>query len=130
MGCIGIPAYGQSGPNYPPDTLRLPGRSFHDLTVFKDFGLGGSRRMQIRAGFFNIFNAAYPDTIAFSDIDTQVNTSCATRVSGVPNGAGGTADVCDPTGAFSLTDNTLSNFGKIINKRGHRVIELAVRFFF
>jgi hypothetical protein len=130
VGCIGIPAYGQSGPNYPPDTLRLPGRSFHDLTVFKDFGLGGSRRMQIRAGFFNIFNAAYPDTIAFSDIDTQLNTSCATRVSGVPNGAGGTADVCNPTGAFSLTDNSVSNFGKIINKRGHRVIELAVRFFF
>jgi hypothetical protein len=130
IGCIGIPAFGQSGPNYPPDTLRTPGRSFHDLTVFKDFGLGGARRLQLRFGVFNIFNQAYPDTIANNDIDGTLNTQCNSRISGVPDGAGGTVSVCDPQGGFTLTDNALANFGKIVTKRGHRVAEVAVRLFF
>jgi hypothetical protein len=130
IGCLGIPAFGQTGPNYPPDTIRTPGRSFHDLTVFKDFPLGGSRRLQFRLGLFNLFNQAYPDMINYQDIDYHVNTQCNVRVTGVPNGAGGTADVCDPTGGFTLTDNTIANFGKVTTKRGHRTVELALRFFF
>jgi hypothetical protein len=130
VGCIGIPAFGQTGPYYPPDTLRTPARMFHDLTVFKDFPLGGARRLQLRFGAFNLFNQAFPDTINSTDVDSQLNTTCNVSVQNVPNGAGGTATVCDPTGGFQLTSNTLSNFGKIITKRGHRTIELAVRFFF
>ncbi len=130
IGCVGIPAFGQSGPYYPPDTLRSPGRSFHDLTIFKDFALGGSRRLQLRFGVFNLFNQAYPDMINSQDIDNQLNTTCNSRVSGVPNGAGGTNTVCDPTAGYYFTDNTVANFGKITTKRGHRAVELAVRFFF
>jgi hypothetical protein len=53
------------------------------------------------------------------------------RVDGVPNGVGGTVDgVCDPTQGFHFTDLTKENFGKIVTKRGHRVIELAARFEF
>jgi hypothetical protein len=130
VGCIGIPGFQQTGPYYPPDTLRTPGRQFHDLTMFKDFSLGGSRRLQLRLGMFNIFNQAYPDMINNQDVDNQLNTTCNSQVSGVPNGAGGTATVCDPTAGYSFTDNTLSNFGKVITKRGHRTVELAVRFFF
>jgi hypothetical protein len=130
IGCIGMPAYGQPGVNYPPDTVRTPWRSFHDLTIFKDFPMGGSRRLQARFGVFNLFNQAYPDMINFQDIDYHLNTQCNSRVAGVPNGAGGTATVCDPTGGFTFTDNTLANFGKITTKRGHRVIEVALRFFF
>ena len=130
VGCIGIPAYGQTGPYYPTDTLRTPGRAFHDLTVFKDFPLGGARRIQLRAGVFNIFNQAYPDMINNQDIDNQLNTTCNSQVAGVSNGNGGTATVCDPTAGYSFTDNTLSNFGKIITKRGHRTVEFAVRLFF
>jgi hypothetical protein len=48
----------------------------------------------------------------------------------VNNGNGGTADVCDPTGGFSYTDNTLANFGKILLKRGHRVVEFVLKFYF
>jgi hypothetical protein len=130
ISCIGIPAYGQTGPNNPPNILRLPGKSFHDLTVFKDFGFGGDRRLQLRFGVFNIFNQAYPDMINFADIDTNLETSC-TQVSGVPNGNGGTTDnVCVPTAGFSFTDNTVSNFGKVLTKRGHRTVEFAVRLFF
>jgi hypothetical protein len=130
VSCIGIPAFGQTGPNYPPNTIRTPARMFHDLTVFKDFPLGGARRLQVRLGAFNLFNQAYPDMINSQDIDFHLNTSCNVRVTGVPNGAGGTADVCDPTGGYSFTANTLANYGKIITKRGHRTIEVAVRFFF
>jgi len=130
ISCIGIPGFGQTGPTQPPNTLRLPGKSFHDLTVFKDFGLGGARRLQLRFGVFNIFNQAYADTISFQDIDTQLATTCQ-QVSGVNNGNGGVTDnVCVPTGTFAYTTNTLANFGKILTKRGHRSIEFAVRLFF
>ena len=49
----------------------------------------------------------------------------------IPNGVGGTAtNVCDPSKGFSFTDATKNNFGKITNKRGQRVIEMAVKFTF
>ena len=38
--------------------------------------------------------------------------------------------VCDPSGGYSFTQNTLDNFGKINLKRGHRVIELVVKYYF
>jgi hypothetical protein len=53
------------------------------------------------------------------------------RVNGVPNGTGGTSDnICDPTGGFSFTQNTIDNFGKIILQRGKRVVEFALKFYF
>jgi hypothetical protein len=65
-----------------------------------------------------------------SDIDMTLDTDCNVRVADVPNGAGGTATVCDPTQGFTFRQNALENFGKIITKRGHRSVELALRFFF
>jgi hypothetical protein len=129
VSCLGIPGFGQSGPFVGPYNLRGPSRNFHDLTVFKDFQLGGARRLQFRAGVFNVFNQAYPNPL-LGDIDFRLEANCNRRVLGVSNGAGGTADVCDPQGGFSFTQNTLNNFGKIISKRGHRVIEFALRLFF
>ena len=59
------------------------------------------------------------------------NHSAARTVNGVPNGAGGTVDnVCDPTGGFSFTPNTLANFGKINLLRGRRVVEFALKYYF
>jgi hypothetical protein len=132
INCIGIPAFGETGPTYPPNTLRLPGKSFHDLTVFKDFALGGSRRLQLRLGVFNIFNQAYADTVSFSDIDTTLKTTC-TQVAHVPNGIGGDSGspgTCDPLLPFAFDDTTKNNFGNIRTKRGHRTVEFAVRLFF
>ena len=100
-----------------------------DLTIFKDFPLGGAKRLQLRIGFFNIFNQAFADFTNNSDIDTTLDTDCNVRVDGVSNGAGGTASVCDPTAGFVYRDNTLANYGKIITKRGRRAVELALRFF-
>jgi hypothetical protein len=127
---IQIPAFGESGPFQPPYYVRPPTRWNVDLSAFKNFGLGGPRRLQLRVGFFNLFNQAEPLFWA-GDGDFDLRTVCNVRVDGVPNGAAGTADnVCDPTQGFHFTDLTKQNFGKIVSKRGHRVIEVAVRFDF
>ena len=135
IGCIGIPAFGQSGPFEDPNNLRSAARNFHDLTLFKDFRFGqGAKRIQIRAGIFNVFNQAYPIAPAGpggSDIDLRLEANCNVKRNGVPNGEGGTADgVCDPTGGYTFTQNTIDNFGKVLTKRGRRVVEFALRLFF
>jgi hypothetical protein len=130
LGPIGIPAFAETGPLQQPYDFRYPGRWNFDLSVFKSFALGGRRRLQLRLGLFNLFNQAAPSP-AFGDIDLDLHTECNVRVDGVPNGAGGTADgVCDPTQGFYFTEVARENFGRIKAKRGHRVIELAVRFDF
>jgi hypothetical protein len=127
---LGIPALGESGPFQSPYYIRSPSRWNFDLSVFKNFRLGGSKRMQVRAGFFNLFNQAIP-VYWMGDIDLNLQTVCNVHVDGVPNGAGGTVDgVCDPSQGFHFTDLTRQNFGKIVSKRGHRVIEIAARFDF
>jgi hypothetical protein len=131
IGCISLPSFPNTGNYVPQYYLRTPARNTHDLTIFKNFGLGGSKKLQIRAGAFNIFNQAFPTyNIGFNDLDLTLQTTCNVRVLGVPNGAGGTTDVCDPTGGFSFTQQSLDNFGKIISKRGRRIIEFAVKFYF
>ncbi len=127
---IAIPAFGESGPFQSPYYLRGPSRWNFDVSLFKNFKLRGSRRIQLRAGFFNLFNQAAAGALN-GDIDLNLQTVCNVRVDGVPNGAGGTVDgVCDPTQGFHFTDLTQHDFGKIVTKRGHRVIELALRFDF
>ena len=57
-----------------------------------------------------------------------LDTTCNVRVDGVPNGAGGTRDgVCDPTRGFSLTPQTLANFGRVVLDHGHRVISFGAK---
>jgi hypothetical protein len=63
------------------------------------------------------------------DIDLRLDAECNVTVT-APNGIGGTADVCDPTQGFHFTDQTLRNFGRINILRGHRVVELALKFYF
>ena len=133
VNCIGIPAFGESGPYTSPYYIRIPSRMNHDVTIFKNFPIGkGSKKLQFRAGAFNIFNQAAPTTQANGgDLDLALQTVCNVRVNGVPNGTGGTSDnVCDPSQGFHLTDNSIQNFGKIIFQRGHRVIEFALKFYF
>ena len=48
----------------------------------------------------------------------------------MPNGVGGTVDnVCDPTGGFRFTQNTIDNFGKINILRGRRIVEFALKYY-
>jgi hypothetical protein len=132
VNCIGIPSFPDSGPFVTPYYIRFPTRMNHDITLFKNFALGdGNKKLQFRVGAFNLFNQATPTVGSDQDVDMALQTTCNVRVNGVPNGSGGTADnICDPRGGFSLTQNTLDNFGKIILQRGKRVIEFALKLYF
>ncbi len=131
VNCIQIPAYGDNGPLIPSYNLRMPTRINHDLTLFKNFGLTGDQKLQFRVGFFNLFNQAWATTNSAADVDLVLETSCNVTVNGLPNGAGGTSNnVCDPTGGFQYTQTAKDNFGKINLKRGHRVIEFVLKYYF
>jgi hypothetical protein len=136
ISALSIPAFGKSGPYQTPYYMRFPSRSNFDVSFFKTFKFTETKSLQFRSGFFNIFNQAYPTRINLSspsgsDINLTLQTVCNKTVSGVPNGVGGTKDnVCDPTGGFSFTQDTINNFGKITNKRGRRIVELALKFYF
>jgi hypothetical protein len=132
IGCIGFPAFGEVGEIIPPYDIRTPTRMNHDITLFKNFNLKGDQKIQFRAGFFNLFNMAYATTsVAREDLNLTLNTVCNRTVDNVPDGVGGFNNgVCDPTGGFSFTQDTLDNFGKINIKRGRRVIEFALKYYF
>jgi hypothetical protein len=131
LNCISVPEFGKNGDLVPPYNIRTPMRTNHDLTLFKNFGIAGDQKLQFRVGFFNIFNQAFANTNIGGDINLTLDTTCRVRVGSLPNGAGGTAtDVCDPTGGFEYTQQTKDNFGKINLKRGHRVIEFVLKYYF
>jgi hypothetical protein len=132
INCISVPAFGQNGDLVPPYNLRQPTRSNHDLTLFKNFAIKGDQKLQFRVGFFNLFNQAFATTsVNGSDINLTLDTTCRVVVPSLPNGAGGTAtNVCDPTGGFDYTPQTIANFGKINLKRGRRVIEFVLKYYF
>jgi hypothetical protein len=130
IGQVGIPGFPESGPYHQSVYIRSPNRMFHDLTVMKNIPLGsGGKKLQLRASCFNCFNMAFASPVVQNDIDLQLQTSCNAHVD-APNGVGGTANVCDPAQGFTYTDATVRNFGTINLLRGHRVIELAVKFNF
>lgn len=131
ISCIGLPAFGDNGDLIPPYNLRMPTRINHDLTVFKNFAIRGDQKLQFRVGFFNLFNQAWVTTNSAADIDLELITTCNVNVNGVSNGAGGTANnVCDPTKGFVYDQNTIANFGKINLKRGRRVVEFVLKYYF
>ncbi|MPY86592.1 MAG: TonB-dependent receptor plug domain-containing protein [Luteitalea sp.] len=132
VNCIDVPAVGEQGHVVPPNDIRTPTIHNHDLTIFKNFRINGNQRIQIRAGFFNLFNQAFPTTATDrGDIDLTLDTVCNRTVDNVPNGIGGTSSaVCDPTAGFSFTENTIANFGKINLLRGRRIIEFAIKYYF
>ena len=131
INCLAVPEFGTNGDLVPPYNIRTPTRMNHDLTLFKNFSTVGTQKLQFRAGFFNIFNQAFANTNIGGDINLTLDTVCKVHVASVPNGAGGFAtNVCDPTGGFDFTPQTKSNFGKINLKRGHRVIEFVLKYYF
>jgi hypothetical protein len=153
LSAIGIPGLGLTGPTVSPFYFRTPSRSNWDLSLFKNFKMSESKNLQFRVGFFNIFNQAFPKNIdnrnaANSDIYLTLQTECVattpvnlqiTNADGskttftqtFPNGLGGTAQgLCDPSKGFRFTADTQNNFGRILTKRGQRVIELALKFTF
>jgi hypothetical protein len=136
LSAVQLPGFGQNGPFQSPFYVRGPTTSNFDVTFFKNFNITESKKLQFRTGLFNIFNQAFanPD---LGDINLTLDTVCnRSAAAGINNGTGQTtAAICDPTGGFSFTTtgsstDTIHNFGKIINKHGHRRIELAIKFYF
>jgi hypothetical protein len=136
LGAVGIPGFGQSGPYQSPFYIRSPRRSNFDVTFFKNFNISETKRFQFRTGLFNAFNQAFANP-ALGDIDLRLETECiAQAAAGIPRGLPQdgsdvtTATICDPTRGFRFTQTTINNFGRIVNKHGHRRIELAFKFYF
>jgi hypothetical protein len=134
---LAIPTFPNTGPAQPPFYLRAPSRSNFDVSFFKNFNFSESKKLQFRAGFFNVFNQAYPTNIVIdtnnpgaSDIYVTINTVCKVKKD-VPNGAGGiTSGVCDPLAGYDYDQSTKDNFGKVLHKHGRRIVEFAFKFYF
>ncbi len=134
---LGIPTFPNTGPSQPPFYIRTPGRSNFDISFFKNFNITEEKKIQFRTGLFNVFNQAYPTRINVtstnpndSDIFLALETVCNHTVRRPTGDGTGVADVCDPTQGFSYSSTTLNNFGKIQNKRGRRIVEFALKFYF
>ncbi len=94
------PAAGTFG-NAPRNILRNPGEQQWDIAIFKNFNLGGTRRAQFRAEFFN-----------FPNHPNWANVQTAAR-----EGQGW----ADPGNAA---------FGRVVSKTGERSAQLSLRFIF
>lgn len=137
ISAIAVPGFGQSGPYQSPFYIRSPARNNFDMTFFKNFNFTETKKLQFRFGLFNAFNEAFPNP-DLGDIDLTLNTQNAINpatgqcfsVDNVANGVGTTNGVCDPTKGYTFTPQTISNFGRVISKHGHRRIELALKFYF
>jgi Carboxypeptidase regulatory-like domain/TonB-dependent Receptor Plug Domain len=131
INCISVPAFGQNGDLVPKYNIRTPTRTNTDLTIFKNFATINDQKLQVRFGFFDLFNQAFANTNISNDINLTLDTVCNVTVNNVPTGHGtDTANVCDPTKGFSFTPQTIANFGKINLKRGHRVVEFVLKYYF
>jgi hypothetical protein len=102
------PAPGRFG-NAGRNLLYNPGEQQWDIALFKNFTLGGTRRVQFRAEFFNFPN--HPN------------------LGGAPGNTRGTQ-----TGALAgdtgFSDPSNANFGRVTQKNGQRDIQLSLRFQF
>jgi hypothetical protein len=136
---LAIPTFPNTGPSQPPFYIRTPGRSNFDISFFKNFNITEEKKIQFRTGLFNIFNQAYPTQINVtstnpndSDIYLALDTECdPDNMVRRPTGDGSNvASICDPSKGFRFTQNTINNFGKIQNKRGRRIVEFALKFYF
>jgi len=112
----GLPGVGQFG-TFETPTLFGPGSSEWDMTLFKTFQLGESRRLEFRFAGFDVFNHANLGTTG-SAFDTTPIFNWV-----LPAGAT----------SFSQGHAELANgsqLGTITNKYGHRELEFALKLFF
>jgi hypothetical protein len=103
------PAAGTFG-NAPKNVLYNPGQQQWDIALFKNFNLGGLRRLQFRAEFFNFPN--HPN----------LGLSTGNQRGAQTNALAGDLGYADPNNA---------NFGRITTKSDdRRDIQLSLRFIF
>jgi hypothetical protein len=80
--------------------IGLPGFHNHDLSIFKNFPMKGSQKMQFRWEIYNLF-----DQLSFNDVDTSATFDAA-------------------------GNQTDTNFGKVISARNERRMQFSLRFIF
>ncbi len=101
------------------NTLQLPGINNLDFSLFKNFRMGESRRIQVRADFFNAFN--HPQYIPGSPNDVQPVATVA--VGQVNTITAATLSLANPSAAtFNRADRVFAS--------NPRTIQLALRFDF
>ncbi len=94
------PAAGTFG-NSPRNNIYNPGEQQWDIALFKNFMLGGTRRAQFRAEFFNFPNH--------------------------PNWSNAQTDSLQGQGWANPSN---ANFGRVVSKQGERTAQLSLRFLF
>ena len=101
------------------NTLQLPGINNMDFSIFKNFRFGETRKIQLRADFFNLFN--HPQYIPGSPNDIQpVATTAVGQVNTI---TAATLSVNNPgVATFNRPDRVFPS--------NPRVIQLALRFDF
>jgi len=121
------PQVGEKGP-YPRAYLRNPGFQNHDLSIFKNFPLGGASRryLQLRFEAFNVLNMA-----EFSSVNRTTNLTNAAGQTGAAifnNYTGLT--VTNNTRPAGNTSVTGTFFGEYTGTRDPRIIQLGVKVYF
>jgi hypothetical protein len=121
---------------FPRNFAERPGIRVTDLSVFKNFGLGGdsNRNLQLRLEMFNIFNTpqfssmnttlTYNIAGNFSDYLQKLQASPAT----IRNVRGGAANATPPTAPLGGAVGEVNGLHGSVSDR--RVIQLAVKIFF
>jgi hypothetical protein len=115
---------------YPRNFLSRPGANVTDLSLFKNFPLGGdsSRRLQLRLEMFNLFNHAQ-----FSDMNRGVTWNSFKAYTDSQSAA--TANINNVRGSTLTGNPILGNGVGEVNAlspsvSGNRIIQLAVKIFF
>jgi hypothetical protein len=102
-GCFAAPAVGDLG-NYVWPNVTGPWYSNHDFSVFKNFPFGGNKKFQFRLSAYNVFN--HPQRAPDDTQNFDLN--------------------------YTNGSQTNANFGLLPtdNKYGHRILQLAFKFYF
>jgi hypothetical protein len=91
---------GDVGNNCDNALLRLPGFHNHDISLFKNFPMKGSQKLQFRWEIYNLF-----DQLSFNEVDTSA--------------------IFDANG-----NQTDTNFGKVTSARTERRMQFSLRYIF
>jgi hypothetical protein len=147
VSAFAVPAFGTSGAYQPPFYMRAPTTFNFDVTFFKNFNFTEDKKLQFRVGLFNAFNQAFPNpdlgdigglngqslAIQTRNAINPATGACFRVPVGTPTGTGtipADSTLCDPTRGFEIDPSSLGSFGRIVNKHGHRRIEVAFKFYF
>jgi hypothetical protein len=103
--CFVAPLPGQNG-TYMMPYMKTPGFQNHDLSVFKNWEFTEHRKLQVRFSMYNFPNHPLP-FFAGGDAGLAINFD-----NGVPD------------------QDSLANFGKPTLKRGRRLMQFALKFYF